>query len=347
MFDFTRSRIGQMPEEDVYSANPESLWGITPGMRADINRRDVLEGVRKQQFGNAVTSGANPIQLALLDPQLYYERTGQAVGFDAEGQPYSWRPGFETAESLGSQKRALLEGRKLDIEQQKERDFLQSDVLRSQRQQINSPVAQAMNRLSPEVADAIAKIQGGYTGVYGDPSQGVPSTYEQKRTIQEIETSPFLAESKRREREFEEGAPRRAAETESIRKAPELKERELKVESIASGLKALGTALQTTYDLDSRAEILNKMDALQGQLNGLMGINYGPAKGGEGGISPDVLKDIRSRYNPRKYKGKRMIFRDPATQARVVLESTGSEWIVPQGTQIEESPPQRNPRGGT
>lgn len=313
-------------DNDVYRNAGDIMdvhLGLSPRMRASIDRDRAIRERDEEQFQQATTSGTNPLMLALAFPDLFKSRTGMAVDFDMKGAPLLYSTSEAGVQQLYGQREAERMDRLAALSRGQVEDQLGLERLHQAFVDRNSPTAIALRNLDPEIAKRIVLDKSGYTGTYGYGE--VPPEHTQKQELERIRQAPQMASVEQRGKEFEALGPAREFGIETGRKKLELEEREGKLKALADEMRSVVLSLQNEYDPLTRAKAMEQLQSIQDQMHQMLGIQKEPAQG-PSGIPADAIGEISRRYNPRKYAGKSMLFRDPATGKPFVLMSDGASW---------------------
>lgn len=318
MFDFSNTSIGRMPQEDIYrSGSPigDATAGISPEMRAGMNRRYAREEQLEDRFNTLLAGGASPLSMALAYPEMYYRRTGKEYETDLNGQPYL-RDADEPMAMRQARIDSWLADRTAARSGEAAQGALRDEMLRRDLEAYSSPVATALRQLDPNTARRLALAQTPYVKTYG--YEGAPSEAQAAQELERTRQAPAMRKQALEEREYEEAAPTREFAREGGKRKLELEERKQKLDALGKELDELGKALQSEYSEGGRARIYNRMQEIAEEMRTLAGM---APKEKAPPVSPK-----EAQANPSLFKGQRFYGTDERGRRRI-YESNGKEWV--------------------
>lgn len=314
-FDFSHTNIGTMPDEDIYARlGPESMFGITPTMRADINRRDAQDRQDELMYRQLASQG-NPLALALAYPDRFFRQTGQYYDTDLNDQPIL-RSTYDTPEYRAAQRASWLAEGTAKRSGEAVNSAIRDMMLSRDIEAYNSPTATALRQLDPETAKRLVLSQTGYTKTYG--YGGAPSESQSAQELARINQGPATTRAETERRQFEAEGPEREFKLRAGEKTLAMKETEQKLDALGKELESLRKALETEYTPEGRAKIITRMGEISKEMRGIVGIRTEE--------TPAKVDPREAQAQPERFKGKTFIGTD-AKGRRRLFRSDGTQWV--------------------
>jgi len=304
--------IGAALEDNWWNrVGPESHWGITPEMRSRMNQDQAREAALENRYAGAAAAGANPVQLALMDPFRHFQRTGQSLTFmGTKNEPVFFTPG------QGEQTRVELETAGSAI---RAKSALESALMLEEVSNRYDPISQAIRGMTSQEKERVARVKTGYTEVFGEPGV-VPGKAEQQEKIARIAAEPGAAETKEKARQFDILGPTREEEIATKKATRELlKPEQQRLKAITDTITAYSRIAQTTMDPNERQAIMEQIAELENERRTLVGV--------QGGAKATVKlpADIDQSFPPARHAGK--VFEYEDDEGRIsIWKSDGKKW---------------------
>jgi len=299
-----------MPQEDIYARQgPESMWGINPTMRMDMNRRYAQDQMEEDRFNTMLAGGASPVAMALAYPDLYFRRTGDAIMPNSFGEAVTYTPGsLEGVAPLhGAVNRRLAENRAMRSGEAVQ-GSLRDEMLRRDMEAYASPTARVLREMDPDTARRMVMSQTGFTKTYG--YGGAPSEVQAAQELEKTKQVPALGRLEQEKKEWEEGRPIREFGLEAGREKIGLEKNKQKIEALTHELDSLGKAWATTFDDVGRQKIMDRMQVIGNEIRALAGIPVNEKKGvtpEQAQQNPELVPE-GTKFIGEDSKGRRRIF---------------------------------------